>query len=186
LGLLARLPAAEASVVAMQRFSRLLALLALLGCHATSSTAGPPTSIAPPAVPTPAAFRLGPGSWQMDLPKGAHLRLPSPRGADPAESDLVFTVSRYEEGAGPINLRNARAIILDRPDPPVLFERGPAGNLGYELVVDGPAGPRGERSMDDPDGGGATIVCGFAFAGAAEERRWRGALDACRSLRLAP
>ena len=147
-----------------------------------------PTAAAAPAAPAAsgapsrATFQLGDTTWSAALPsnakhesKGASLVVLS--------GDDRYWISRYEEGAGPINLTNARSLIVDDPDPTVLYEVGSSGSVSYELVVEGPRGPRGERTIDAPDDSGATITCAFHLGAGADEGAWRAALELCRSLR---
>ncbi len=125
-------------------------------------------------------FALGNTKWTVELPGAAV----TPRGSVAvmlADDGRTFWITRYEEGAGPIDLRNALSIIVDDPEPTVLFEQGRTDNVAFELVVQGPDGLRGERLIDDPDGTGATIDCSFELAENGEPA-WRLALDVCRSL----
>lgn len=138
------------------------------------------TGVGSKAAGLPPTFALGNTKWTVELPGAAV----TPRGAVAvmlADDGRTFWITRYEEGAGPIDLRNALSMIVDDPEPTVLFEQGRSDNVAFELVVQGPDGLRGERLIDDPDGTGATIDCSFKLAENGEPA-WRLALDVCRSL----
>ncbi len=139
----------------------------------------------PAADPDEAAastFELDGVTWLLDGVVGER----GDRGDLKDPIGRTFWVTRYENGAGPIDLRNARALMTDgAADAPVLYATEGEDGARYELVASDlamTAGTMGERLIDDPRGDGSTILCAFEVRADAPDDAWRVALEVCRTL----
>ena len=127
-------------------------------------------------------FELDGVTWLLDGVVGER----GERGNVQDASGRTFWVTRYEDGAGPIDLANAREIMTDgAADAIIRLATDGEGGARYELVASDlamTAGTMGERLIDDPRGDGSTILCAFEVRADAPDDAWRVALEVCRTL----